>query len=183
MTINNEYLESLITKWAENLWLLNNQSRISDEKSKEVVSREFHQRFYPNNNRGLTPSQGRSERNFTRLIYGLVHLESVAPKFSEAVSRGSLVDAWRRRVWKNHFQQRYDFFESCLKETIDKSGVDAAIAQYPKGPHSGVDVVGTLEYMNYTSKLLDQKIVRDLVQQAETRNTPPKGPDTTPKGP
>lgn len=173
MTVNAEYFEHVLTDWAENLWLLNHQDRCVDKESKEEVIKEFHRNFYPAT-RGLSKAQNLSERNFMRFCWGLTYLEAVVPvPVIEKISQTKLVDHWRRSVFRNSFQQRYTAFEKILKETVDRFGVQAAVAQCPVNLARGFDLVEAFQGMNYQSTFLPPKAVENVMQQVDNRSSKP----------
>lgn len=170
MSIGHEFLESILRDWTKNLWMENNKDRITDEASKREVEKELHREMFPNNNRGLTRAQSFSEQSFVLFAYGLTYsVGLVSDKAAEKISNTKLVDAWRKAVHRNSFQQKYNLFEKTLKETLDTRGEQAALAAYPDYTVSAQEVVSTLEEMGYKPKVMATQKVSDLI-----RKTTPK---------
>jgi len=165
-TIGSEYLESILRDWTQNLYMLNNQSRVTDAASKRVIEAELLAKMFPNNDRGLTPKQRFSEQSFTRLCFGLAYLDAVSKKASEAISTSRLVDSWRKTVLRDSFQQKYNLFDATLKTTLDTAGPDAAVAQFPRTGASAAQVIDALQTMGYKTTSVDADAVAALVRKA-----------------
>lgn len=175
--ISSDYLEYIIRDWAENLWTLNNPNAPKEGGLQEAIQlrHEFSKKFYgddPRGERGLSRLQRTSEQSFVLACYGLAYAGALSEKFSEAVSNSRPFDAWRSSVARNSFQQRYNVFESILKETLDKFGPEAAIKQFPDHSPSADSIIATLMHLSYKPQHLDQNTVLDLI-----RRVAPKGPD------
>ena len=164
--VGNEFLEYTLEKWAKNLYLLNNQTRITDDASRAEVEAELHKKWYPQNERGLTQAQRFTEESFCLAMHGLGEtLGRVSTKAADAVASTPLVNAWRTAVWRNHFQQRYSLFEDILKETLRTSDEAAALAQFPKsnGDVSGAAVAKALGIYAYATSFADKDFVKNLI--------------------
>lgn len=165
-TIGSEYLESILRDWTRNLWMANNQARMTDDASKRAVENELQQKMFPNNDRGLTKTQRFSEQSFTYLAFGLAYMDSVSRKAADAISGSRLVDAWRKTVLRDSFQQKYDLFDATLKTTLDTAGADAAAAQYPKTLASADQVIEALQTMGYKTRAVNAETVAGLIRKA-----------------
>lgn len=161
--IGSEFFESLVTRWAEKLWALNN----ADKPQKES-EREFRAKWYPDNDRGLTKRQSASEQGFVLFAYALTYTVGVvSEKAADKISDSKLVDAWRKAVLRNGFQQRYTLFEEILQDTIKKHGEAAAIAAFdaPKDIAAS-EITGAIDHYRYKAKFMDQDKVKELITKA-----------------
>jgi len=161
--ISHESLEEILRDWAENLSKINGDSD------------DFVKKWYPNNDRGLTKSQSLSEKSFILFAHGITYaVGAVSNKAAQKISETKLVNAWRKSVWRNSFQQRYNTFEVILKETLSKSGAESAIAAYPKVAVTPEVVIAAIKFYGYKPKSLDFNVVSDLILR--TKGTKPRTP-------
>lgn len=179
MTVSIEYLQDrILRQWAENLWLLNNPNRnpnAAHYDRLEALNVKISASLSDNEPRGM---KALSERSFTALCWGMAGVSTVSPKATDALSKSKLVDAWRTSVFRNRFQPRYDIFDGLLKQTADRFGVDAAIAQYPADSRvAPAAVADVFERMNYTSANFAKGEVAAMIRKA---GAPPATPATKP---
>lgn len=180
--LGNDYAEYILMNWAQNMWMQNNKALITDEASRRLVDDEFHNKFFGNltqSNDGLTFGQSLSEKGFITYAYGLTYTVGlVSNDAADAFARTTPVDNWRRDVWRNRFQSRYDVFDGILKETLDKAGPAGAIAAFPKNAGNVNSVAETVSDMGYRTKSVDAATVNSLIRQAGAcpASAAPKGP-------
>ena len=179
MTVSIEYLQDrILRQWAENLWLLNNPNRnpnAAHYDRLEALNVKISASLSDNEPKGM---KALSERSFTALCWGMAGVSTVSPKATDALSKSKLVDAWRTSVFRNRFQPRYDIFDGLLKQTADRFGVDAAIAQYPADSRvAPAAVADVFERMNYTSANFAKGEVAAMIRKA---GTTPATPATKP---
>lgn len=182
MTISVEYLQEFILRdWAENLWLLNNAS-VNPNAPRYDRLKDLHEQFYESvRNNAPQGAKALSARGFTLLCWGMVGVGTVAPKTADRMSSNKLVDAWRNSVLRNHFQSRYDVFDTLLKETVDRFGTAAAIAQYPANANASPnDVADVFARVNYASRNFAAGEVASMIRKA---GNPPAAPAATKGGP
>lgn len=164
--IGHEQTEYILQEWAANL------ARAVGEHN------HFGEKWYPDNNRGLTAKQSLSEKAFVLFAYGLTYTVGVvSDKAADKIAETKLVDAWRKNVWRNSFQQRYNVFEDLLKETLSTLGAKVAIAAYPKTTTDPEAVIEAIKFYGYQPKSLDLDIVSDLIRRTNAKPQAPKGND------
>lgn len=168
---NTEFLEYMLRDWMQAMWEDTHKNEYPDGK----YTNAFAKAAYPINNRGLTKKQSFSEQAFTAYVYGAVYsVGMVSNKALDAMTDNRLINAWRKSVLRNSFQQTYNFFENTLKEFIDKKGADAAIAMFPKlnGVSSPEELAQTLEYIAYKPKIYDTVYVAELIRRSNQPEAP-----------
>lgn len=168
---NIEFMEHILREWAENMWKNNNKDKITD---KFGGSEQFSKKWYSGYKHTLTAGQRASEIGFVAYIRTAVYTVGfVSEKAVDALADNTLVNAWRKSVQKNNFQQRYNILEEILKETIDKHGKGGAAALFPEFGASGLrpeNIAQALEYMNFTPKVMPLSDVAALIR---VNNAPP----------
>lgn len=168
MAASIEYLQDIIfRKWVENLWLLNNKAQEGVLQHRDPLL-DLHVKMKS----AVLDSEPKgakavSEQSFTLFCVGLSYGAAVAPKAVDKVSESKLVDAWRMSVLRNRAQDRYNVFEDVLKETVDRFGVQAAIAQYPADLHvAPADVADALDRLGCVSRHFAKGDVANMIRQA-----------------
>jgi len=145
------------------MWAENKKGQYADDNE---VRQAFLDKWYPDNNRGLSKGQSLSEQSFVLYLYGAVHtVGRVSEKAVDALADNKLVNAWRKSVQKNSFQQRYNFLEEILSETVKARGTAAAVADFPRLNVSSPDeIAASVEYMNFNSKHYPVSTVAGLIR-------------------
>ncbi len=155
MKVQTEILEGIVKAWAKNLWLANYPG---SEESR------FEQLYH--GDRGLTTLQSLSEKSLVGYAFATTRLNDKQASFAV---NNKLVDAWRKNVFKNSFQQKYSFFEKqayALMQKVDKQAVIKAFPYEMADRHPEVDVGNSLRTMNYKSPLLTISVVASLADTA-----------------